>query len=134
MINRVVTTRKIKSKQDLVETRAELKRSADSIAMKKLRETELSTAATELIQNILRYAGEGEVAIEILEEPGAVGIRATFSDSGPGIADIEKAMSKGYSTGRSLGLGLAAAKTLVDDFVLESAPGQGTRVVIIKWC
>jgi serine/threonine-protein kinase RsbT len=91
------------------------------------------TAASELARNVLRYAGFGRVVVEALTNGDRRGLRATFEDNGPGIEDVELALRDGYSTGDSLGIGLPGAKRLVDDLVIDSAPGRGTTVVITTW-
>jgi serine/threonine-protein kinase RsbT len=79
------------------------------------------------------YGGGGEARLEALEEGGRLGLRVTFVDHGPGIADVALAMQDGYTTGGGLGLGMGGAKRLVNEFELDSAPGRGTRVAITRW-
>jgi len=95
--------------------------------------TKLVTAASELARNMLVYAGGGRVSIEHADAADRLGIRVTFEDLGPGIADIDLAMTDGYSTEHTLGLGLPGARRLVDSFEITSQLGKGTRVVIVKW-
>lgn len=124
----------IASTRDLVEARKSISALAESLGMSRTKETELRTAVTELLTNMLRYAGSGKVRVECLDHRGLKGLRASFQDQGPGIADTEAAMSKGFSTGKSLGYGLSGCKNLVDSFDMDSVPGKGTSVVITKWC
>lgn len=92
------------------------------------------TAASELTRNILVHGcGEGSVAMEIIENNIRKGLRVTFEDNGPGIADIARALQDGFTTGTGLGLGLGGAKRLVNEFELTSEPNKGTKVVIIRW-
>ncbi len=91
-------------------------------------QTKLVTAASELARNTLEYGGGGEVTIEVLNDGMRKGVRLTFSDHGPGIADIDLALKDGYTTGGGLGLGLSGAKRLSNEFSIESRPGEGTRV------
>jgi serine/threonine-protein kinase RsbT len=93
------------------------------------------TAGSELARNILRYAtcGQGIAAIEEANSGQKRGVRATFTDLGPGIADLDLAMRSGFSTAESLGLGLPGSRRLVDEFDIDSAPGRGTRVAICQW-
>lgn len=126
--------RELVDRRDLLNTRKLIAEIALKLGMSSMKETELRTAATELMSNILRYAGSGAVSVEELEHSGLRGIRATFRDQGPGIADLSQVMSKGFSTGKSLGHGLSGCKNLVDSFKIESEPGKGTCVVITKWC
>lgn len=93
----------------------------------------LTTACSELGRNVWVHGGGGGAAIEELEDGGRFGIRVSFWDQGPGIADIERVLAGGYSTARSLGLGLSGARRLVDEFSLDSTVGEGTRITIVKW-
>lgn len=95
--------------------------------------TKLVTAASELARNVFAYAGEGAADIESVDANGRKGLKVVFIDRGPGIANVDKAMQDGFTTGNGLGLGLPGARRLVDDFVIESQPGQGTRVTITVW-
>lgn len=135
MISLNKETIKIVSEQDVVLFRQRLKEYANKIGMSLLNQTKLITASSELVRNILVYAGQGEVLIEVVTDRLQTGIRATFKDQGPGIADIQKAMQDGYSTSKnkSLGLGLPGAKRLVNYFDIQSKPGNGTTVTIIRW-
>jgi serine/threonine-protein kinase RsbT len=123
----------INREQDVVFFRQRLKEHATKIGMSILNQTKLITAASELVRNILRYAEKGEITIEVLSQQSQVGIRVIFSDNGPGIPDVNKAMQDGFSTGKSLGLGLPGAKRLVNFFDLQSEVGKGTTVTIIRW-
>jgi serine/threonine-protein kinase RsbT len=93
----------------------------------------IATAVSELVRNILKYAGSGECRLRPIEGPGRCGIEIEVSDHGPGILDIDAAMTDRVSTGGTLGLGLPGVKRLMDEFSLESAPGKGTRVTARKW-
>lgn len=96
-------------------------------------QTKLITAASELVRNMLRYAGGGDTLIEVVNKGRENGIRVTFSDQGPGIADVAMAMKDGFSSGKSLGLGLPGSKRLVNEFDIQSTLGKGTTVMILKW-
>ena len=96
-------------------------------------QTKMVTAASELGRNALIHGGGGSVRIEVLAEGMRTGIRLTFEDHGPGIADLALAMTDGYSTGSGLGLGLGGSKRLVDEFEVRSAPGAGTRITVARW-
>ena len=93
----------------------------------------ITTATSELARNALIHGGKGMARIEEVSEGFRVGLRIVFEDSGPGIADIPRALAGGYTTARSMGLGLSGSRRLVDDFALESAPGVGTKVTVTKW-
>lgn len=98
-----------------------------------LEQTKLVTAASELGRNMLLYAKKGHVLIEQLQQNGRQGLKITFADQGPGIADLKLALQNNYSTGTGLGLGLPGAKRLVNEFDIQSVPGKGTTITIITW-
>ncbi|MEO6038601.1 MAG: anti-sigma regulatory factor [Saprospiraceae bacterium] len=118
---------------DVILFRNRLKEYATKIGMGLVNQTKLITAASELTRNMLKYAGGGNALIQVVNEGPQNGIRVIFEDEGPGIADIHQAMQDGFSTGKSLGLGLPGAKRLVSDFDIESELGKGTVVKILKW-
>ncbi|AZS90191.1 anti-sigma regulatory factor [Streptomyces griseoviridis] len=91
------------------------------------------TAASELARNTLIYGGGGAVLAGMVSADGKHGVGAVFEDTGPGIPDVEQAMTDGWTSGSGLGLGLSGARRLVDDFHLHTVPGEGTVVTIIKW-
>ena len=93
----------------------------------------IGTAVSELVRNILKYAGTGEIRLRQVKESGARGIEIEAIDRGPGIADCEAAMNDHFSSGGTLGLGLPGVKRMMDEFSLESTPGEGTRVTARKW-
>jgi serine/threonine-protein kinase RsbT len=123
----------ITREQDMVPFRNRVKEAAVKIGMGLVNQTKLITAASELFRNMIRYAGSGEALIEVISKGRETGIRLTFSDQGPGIADISLAMQDGYSTGKSLGLGLPGTRRLMNEFDLQSTPGVGTTITIVKW-
>ena len=93
----------------------------------------IATAVSELVRNILKYAGTGEIRLRQVKEAGSRGIEIEAIDQGPGIADCEAAMRDHFSSGNTLGLGLPGVKRMMDEFSLESKPGEGTRVTARKW-
>lgn len=95
--------------------------------------TVLATAVSEVTRNIVRFAGEGEVVVELVDTPRR-GIRVTALDSGPGIEDVQEALRDGYSTCDGLGLGLPGARRLMDEFAVVSETGRGSTVIMTKWC
>ncbi|KOS05411.1 anti-sigma regulatory factor [Flavobacterium akiainvivens] len=123
----------IVKEQDVVPFRNKVKEAAVKIGMGILNQTKLITAASELVRNLLKYGGGGMVIIESVNNGRENGIRLIFADKGPGIADVSLAMKDGYSTGKSLGLGLPGTKRLVNEFDIQSTVGMGTTVTIIKW-
>ena len=118
---------------DVIPFRNRLKEMATKIGMGLVNQTKLITAASELARNMLRYANGGTVALEVVNKGRDNGVRLTFKDKGPGIADIEQAMKDGFSTGKSLGLGLPGTRRLVSEFQIDSKVGVGTTVTITKW-
>lgn len=123
----------ITSEKDVVLVRLRVREYAAQSGMGTLDQTKLMTATSELARNILLYAGKGEVTIEQVDEGARKGVKVVFKDSGPGIADVNKAMQDGYSTGKSLGMGLPGAKRLVNFFDIQSSLGHGTSITIIRW-
>ena len=93
----------------------------------------IATAVSELARNILKYAGTGEIRLRQVEGPSGRGIEIEAVDRGPGIEDPDAAMQDNFSSGGTLGLGLPGVKRLMDEFLLESMPGEGTRVTAVKW-
>lgn len=123
----------IEKEQDVVPFRNRVKEHAVKIGMSLLNQTKLITAASELVRNMLKYGGGGVAIIEVISQGRDNGIRLIFQDQGPGIKDIAQAMKDGFSTGKSLGLGLPGTKRLVSEFDIKSKEGEGTTVTIIKW-
>ena len=123
----------IEKEQDVVPFRNRVKEYAVKIGMGLVNQTKLITAASELVRNMLRYANGGATIIEVVSKGRENGIRLTFVDKGPGIADIATAMKDGFSTGKSLGLGLPGAKRLSSEFDIKSVVGKGTTITLIKW-
>jgi len=119
--------------QDVILFRNRVKEFAVKIKMGLVNQTKLITAASELVRNMLIYGNGGKVLIEVITKGRDNGIRLTFKDQGPGIKDINLAMKDGYTTGKSLGLGLPGAKRLANEFSIQSELGKGTTVTIIKW-
>lgn len=123
----------IKKEQDVILFRNRLKEMAVRIGMSLVNQTKLITAASELVRNMLKFADGGTVTIEIVSIERRTGIRMVFEDKGPGIADLKLAMQDGFSTARSLGLGLPGAKRLVNEFNIKSVLGEGTTVTVLRW-
>jgi serine/threonine-protein kinase RsbT len=123
----------IEKEQDVVPYRNRVKEHAVKIGMSLVNQTKLITAASELVRNMLKYAGGGVTTIEVVSKGRENGVRLIFEDKGPGIPDIPQAMKDGFSTGKSLGLGLPGAKRLASEFDIKSTVGKGTTVTLIKW-
>jgi serine/threonine-protein kinase RsbT len=120
---------------DLIRVRKALRAEAESVGLNLVDATKLITAGSELARNILNYATgrRGRISVEQVYRSGRRGVRATFSDDGPGIEDIDAALTDGFSTRGSMGLGLPGARRLVDEMTLTSDATTGTTVVIVKW-
>ena len=126
-------TMPVRVEQDVVLARQTVRRVAQECGLRLVDQTKLITAASELARNAVIYGGGGDMDWEILEDGVRTGVRLVFRDQGPGIADIKLAMTDGWTSGSGLGLGLTGAKRLVNEFELDSAPGKGTRVTIVRW-
>ncbi len=125
--------RVVQTSEDVVAIRQAVRQRAVELGFNLVDQTKIVTAASELARNTVQYGGGGHVTIEGIERLGRRGLRLTFEDKGPGIADIEMAMRDGFTTGSGLGLGLSGARRLSNEFQIDSQPGQGTRVVITRW-
>ena len=123
----------IRSEQDVVLGRQAVRKLAIECGLRLVDQTKLVTAVSELARNAVIYGRGGDMDWAIVEEGPRKGVKLLFRDNGPGIPDLKQAMTDGWTSGSGLGLGLAGAKRLVDHFEIQSAPGQGTRVTIIKW-
>ncbi|MEV1240922.1 anti-sigma regulatory factor [Nonomuraea sp. NPDC049750] len=123
----------IASNSDVVMVRQRVRSVAVEVGLSLIDQTKVVTAASELARNALVYGGGGLARIEIVENGTRRGLKLTFSDEGPGIPDIEQALTDGWTTGTGLGLGLSGSRRLVDEFDLVSAPGKGTTVTVTKW-
>lgn len=124
----------IKVSDDIVRVRQQVRAAAAACGLSLVDQTKVITAASEIARNALVHGGGGSARIEPATSPaGRAGVRITFSDSGPGIPDVDLALTDGWSSGNGLGLGLSGARRLVDEFELETEPGAGTSVVVAKW-
>jgi len=123
----------IRSGDDVVRVRQRVRALAVEIGLGLVDQTKIVTAASELARNTLDYGRGGDVRAEVVLAGARKGLRLSFEDQGPGIADIEQAMTDHYTSGGGLGLGLGGAKRLSNEFHIESTPGAGTRVTIARW-
>ena len=123
----------VRSDVDLMAVREATRSAAATAGFSLVSQTKLVTAVSELARNAVLHGGGGEVRIDTVDSGPGRGVRLVIADSGPGIADIDQALTDGHTTGHGLGLGLGGARRLVDDFSIESAPGQGTTVTIVMW-
>lgn len=119
--------------QDVVPYRNRVREYAVKIGMSLVNQTKLITGASELVRNMLKYGKGGIATIEVISKGRDNGIRLIFEDKGPGIADVQKAMTDGFTTGKSMGLGLPGTKRLMNEFEILSTLGTGTKVTVVKW-
>ena len=126
-------TAPLRSSDDIVRVRRIVRDWAVSLGFSLVDQTKVVTAASELARNVIDHGGGGDFLIESLNNDARRGLRLTFSDEGPGILDMDQAMKDGFTTGGGLGLGLGGAKRLVNEFLIDSKPGRGTTVVVIRW-
>lgn len=125
--------RSISTSEDVVAVRQAVRQRAVDLGFSLVDQTKIVTAASELARNTLQYGGGGTLRIEEILQGSRRGLRLVFEDNGPGIPNVEIAMKDGYTTGNGLGLGLSGAKRLSNEFFIESRPGEGTRVTIVRW-
>lgn len=123
----------LRTEQDMVLARQMVRKLSQELAFSLVDQTKMVTAASELARNALVHGGGGDLYWETLVDGGKKGLRLTFSDQGPGIANMELALKDGWTSGSGLGMGLSGAKRLVNDFAIESKVGAGTRVTITRW-
>lgn len=123
----------VRSDVDLMTVREAARAAAASAGFSLVKQTKLVTAVSELARNAVVHGGGGEVQIETIARGSLAGVRLVISDTGPGIPDIDQALTDGHTTGHGLGLGLGGARRLVDEFTINSVPGEGTMVTITMW-
>jgi serine/threonine-protein kinase RsbT len=124
----------IESDADVVTARQRAREMAGELDLTPTDQTLLATAISEVARNITIYAKRGEVLLSVVRDDGGrKGIRVIARDQGPGIENLDLALRDGYTSGSGLGIGLPGARRLVDDFDIETAPGQGTKVTLVMW-
>ena len=123
----------LRSEHDIVLARQRVRRLTQELGFSLVDQTKMVTAASELARNALVYGGGGSMRCERREDGGRTGLTLIFSDEGPGIANVEIAMTDGWSSGSGLGMGLSGARRLVNQFAIDTRPGAGTRVTITRW-
>jgi serine/threonine-protein kinase RsbT len=126
-------TMPLRSSDDVVRARQAVRQRAIAAGFSLVDQTKIVTAASEVARNTVDYGGGGTLRIEVLRDGVRRGVRLTFADQGPGIPDINKAMTDGYTTGGGLGLGLSGSKRLSNEFNIKSSPGEGTVVTLARW-
>jgi serine/threonine-protein kinase RsbT len=120
--------------QDVVRVRQLVRTVAVAVKLSLVDQTKVVTAASELARNTLVYGGGGTVQVDRVENGRRSGVQIVFTDRGPGIADLDLALTDGYTTGGGLGLGLSGARRLVDEFDIDTEVGKGTSITVTKWC
>jgi serine/threonine-protein kinase RsbT len=123
----------IRASEDVVAVRQQVRKAAQEIGLSLVDQTKVVTAASEIARNTLIHGRGGWGTVEVVENGGRRGVRAIFEDQGPGIPDIDRALQDGFTTAGGLGLGLGGAKRLSNEFEIESRPGQGTRITLVRW-
>ena len=123
----------LRTSDDVVRVRQAVRARAVGAGFSLVDQTKIVTAASEIARNTVDYGGGGELLIEVLRDGLRRGVRLTFTDQGPGIADIALAMTDGHTSGKGLGLGLSGAKRLSNEFKINSVPGHGTKVTLARW-
>jgi serine/threonine-protein kinase RsbT len=118
---------------DVVRVRQAVRSVAVEAKLSLVDQTKVITAASELARNTLTHGGGGHAELRAVSNGRRAGVRIEFVDEGPGIADVDAALTDGFTTGSGLGLGLSGARRLVDEFAIQTAPGEGTRVTVVKW-
>ena len=126
-------TREVRSQNDVVLIRGAVREWAREAGFGLVDQTKIITAASELARNAVVHGGGGTVTLELLDRGGRRGLRLTFEDEGPGIPDVELALTDGYTTGGGMGLGLGGSRRLVNEFEISSRPGGGARVAVTRW-
>ncbi|MCQ0032843.1 anti-sigma regulatory factor [Burkholderia glumae] len=131
----VVSTTRVglRSDQEIVKLRQLVRDHAIALGLSLVDQTKFVTAASELARNTLLHGGGGDAELSVLERGPRKGLRVAFIDTGPGIADVDRALQDGFTTAGGLGLGLGGARRLSDEFQIETERGKGTRITIAKW-
>lgn len=123
----------LKTEPDIVKARQLVRQFAQACGFSLVDQTKVVTAASELARNTVKHGGGGVMTVDELRDGTRRGVRVIFEDQGPGIADLSLAMTDGWTSGGGLGLGLTGSKRLSNEFEIESTPGSGTRVAIVRW-
>jgi len=123
----------LRTDEDVVRARQVTRQWAVALGFSLVDQTKIVTAASELARNTIIYGGGGTLRLEVLNDGPRRGLRLTFQDQGPGIADIQLALRDGYTTGSGLGLGLGGSRRLMNEFEISSPPGHGTRITAVRW-
>jgi serine/threonine-protein kinase RsbT len=131
--DRPVIRVEIAENQDVVVVRQRAREQSQRAGFSLLETTKLVTAASELARNTLEHGGGGYAELEVCTDGLRRGVRMRFVDEGPGIPNAEAALRDGFTTGKGLGLGLGGSRRLVNEFEIDSSPGRGTKVTVVRW-
>lgn len=123
----------VQTSDDVVRVRRDVRTMAVAAGFSLVDQTKIVTAASEIARNTIDYGGGGSADLQLVKYGGRKGVRLIFKDSGPGIADIDLALTDGYTSGGGLGLGLSGARRLCNEFDVKSKPGEGTTVTLVRW-
>jgi serine/threonine-protein kinase RsbT len=123
----------VRTSAEVVGVRHLVRKHAVDLGFTLVEQTKIVTAASELARNMIDYGKGGRLLVEDVEDNNRKGLRLTFEDKGPGIADVQQALRDGFTTGNGMGLGLGGARRLANQFEIHSRPGEGTRVTIVRW-
>ncbi len=123
----------VRASTDIVQARQLVRTWAIELGLGIVDQTKIITAVSELARNTVDYGGGGTLTLEFLNDGVRKGLKLTLEDQGPGIADINLALTDGFTTGTGMGLGLSGSRRLVNDFDIWSKPGEGTRVTVTRW-
>ena len=123
----------VRSAGEVVSVRHLVRKWAVDLGLSLVEQTKIVTAASELARNMIDYGGGGTMTAEAIDDGIRKGLRLVFEDRGPGIPDVAAALRDGFTTGSGMGLGLGGARRLSNEFDIRSAPGEGTRVTIVRW-
>lgn len=123
----------VRTSEDVVRVRQAVRVHASALRFSLVNQTKIITAASEIARNTIDYGLGGDLRIDDVQAGTRKGLRLVFQDKGPGIADIRRALEDGYTTGKGLGLGLSGAKRLSNEFEIQSKPGEGTTITLIRW-
>jgi serine/threonine-protein kinase RsbT len=126
-------TMPIETEDDIILVRRKVRDIAQGCKFDVFATSAITTAASEIARNAWSHAKDGSARIEKLSDGVRLGVRIAIEDHGPGIADLDRALAGGYSTARTMGLGLSGSRRLVDDFAIETQVGRGTTIVLVKW-
>ena len=126
-------TMNLETEDDIIAVRRRVRDIAEMRKFDTFATAAITTATSELARNVIVHAGKGFALIEEVSDGPIMGIRIVFEDTGPGIPDVDRVLAGGFSTARSMGLGVSGSRRLVDEFRIETVVGQGTKVTVIKW-